>query len=180
MIHCPPKSPSPLSLYNYRNSSPTSSSTGGGVVGQCPSPTSVISIHRSYHAIYPQGHDVIICPPALVRAATVTGGGAPWPSASSNHHSRSAFIRQSKANTSKTAAAAATTAPSPSGRKKNYKSEMCRNFLDCGYCRFGSNCDFAHSEAERELHSPRGVVESMVEGDALLWPCSIMVATGSW
>ena len=31
---------------------------------------------------------------------------------------------------------------------KKYKTQMCKNFLLDGYCKFSSNCNFAHGEYE--------------------------------
>ena len=59
---------------------------------------------------------------------------------------------------------------------KKYKTEMCRNVLETGYCRFGHNCHYAHSEEERMAPS----AEDLTRDDRLLLPCGIMVATGFW
>ena len=59
---------------------------------------------------------------------------------------------------------------------KKYKTEMCKNMTSHGYCRFGVNCHYAHSEEER--HSPN--VEDLMKDDRLSLPCSIMVSTGFW
>ena len=48
--------------------------------------------------------------------------------------------------------------------------------LTNGWCRFGANCHYAHSESER--HNPS--VEDLMKDDRLLLPCPIMVATGKW
>lgn len=61
---------------------------------------------------------------------------------------------------------------SPNGKK--YKTEMCKNMMDQGYCRFGTNCHYAHSEAERHSTS----VEDLMKDDKLLLPCCILVSTG--
>jgi hypothetical protein len=71
-------------------------------------------------------------------------------------------------------AAAAAGAAGPSSKK--YKTEMCKNILECGYCKFGMNCHYAHSERERNPPCAK----ELRKDDQLLLPCSIMVSTGFW
>ena len=66
--------------------------------------------------------------------------------------------------------------PVPSSSPKKYKTEMCKNLIESGYCRFGANCHYAHGEEERRAAS----AEDLARDDRLLWPCSIMVSTGFW
>jgi len=32
--------------------------------------------------------------------------------------------------------------------KTKYKTEMCKNWIEVGYCRYGSKCQFAHGDQE--------------------------------
>jgi len=67
-----------------------------------------------------------------------------------------------------------TAAAGPSSKK--YKTEMCKNILEFGYCKFGTNCHYAHSEGERNPPCAK----ELRKDDQLLLPCSIMVSTGFW
>jgi hypothetical protein len=65
---------------------------------------------------------------------------------------------------------------SPAAPSKKYKTEMCKNMLESGHCKFGKNCHYAHSKGERNPPC----VKELRKDNQLLLPCSIMVSTGSW
>ena len=73
------------------------------------------------------------------------------------------------------------TAPNPKA-----KSEMCKNMLTKGYCSFGSQCHFAHSENERQNFSSveelyqGGLIRKTDMGVYLNRPCCFWVQSGSW
>lgn len=79
------------------------------------------------------------------------------------------------------------TSPRGTATNRKAKSEMCMNLLTKGYCRFGSECLFAHSEDERMKFSS---VEEMYQhglitikadvGVYLNRPCCFWVRSGSW
>ena len=78
---------------------------------------------------------------------------------------------------------------SPRGTATNHKakSEMCKNLLTKGYCRFGSECLFAHSEDERMKFSSveemyqHGLITNKADvGVYLNRPCCFWVRSGSW
>lgn len=64
----------------------------------------------------------------------------------------------------------------PVAENKKYKTEMCKNMKEDGYCRFGEYCHYAHSEAERCSPSE----DDATKDGRLLLPCQIMVSTGYW
>lgn len=56
---------------------------------------------------------------------------------------------------------------------ENYKTEMCKNMLERGFCKYGDGCIYAHSEAERR--NPINVPDGH-----LMLPCLICIMTGIW
>jgi hypothetical protein len=62
---------------------------------------------------------------------------------------------------------------SPPKKIENYKTEMCKNILEHGTCRYENGCFFAHSEEERR--SPVNVPDGQ-----LIRPCLIWTMTGRW
>ena len=64
------------------------------------------------------------------------------------------------------------TSPTPKMSEK-YKTEMCKNMLQHGCCKYGPSCLFAHSEAERM--NPKNVPDGQ-----LMLPCFILAMTGAW
>jgi len=64
------------------------------------------------------------------------------------------------------------TSPTPKMSEK-YKTEMCKNMLQHGCCKYGPNCHYAHSEAERM--NPKNIPDGQ-----LMLPCFISAMTGAW
>lgn len=74
---------------------------------------------------------------------------------------------------------------SPDANRK-LKTEMCKNMLSHGYCCWGDQCLFAHSEDERmkftsveEMHK-YGLVSKADVGTYLSRVCCFWVRSGSW
>jgi hypothetical protein len=72
----------------------------------------------------------------------------------------------------------------PSSPKRNYKTELCKNFEESRYCRYGSKCNFAHGKDELARFSSayemyaNGLIEN--PDTYLSRPCFDYVATGAW
>ena len=64
------------------------------------------------------------------------------------------------------------TSPTPKMSEK-HKTEMCKNMLEHGFCKYGVGCIYAHSEAERR--NPTKVPDGH-----LMLPCLICIMTGIW
>jgi len=64
------------------------------------------------------------------------------------------------------------TSPTPKNSEK-HKTEMCKNMLERGVCKYGAGCIYAHSEAERR--NPTKVPDGH-----LMLPCLICIMTGIW
>jgi hypothetical protein len=62
--------------------------------------------------------------------------------------------------------------PKPKTSEK-HKTEMCKNMLERGFCKYGDSCMYAHSEAERR--NPTKVPDGQ-----LMRPCFICTMTGAW
>jgi len=62
--------------------------------------------------------------------------------------------------------------PTPKMSEK-HKTEMCKNMLQFGYCKYGDGCVYAHSEAERR--NPTKVPDGQ-----FTLPCFICTMTGGW
>lgn len=62
--------------------------------------------------------------------------------------------------------------PTPKMSEK-HKTEMCKNMLERGFCKYGDGCIYAHSEAERR--NPTKVPDGH-----LMLPCLICIMTGIW
>ena len=62
--------------------------------------------------------------------------------------------------------------PTPKMSEK-HKTEMCKNMLQFGYCKYGDGCAYAHSEAERR--NPTKVPDGQ-----FTLPCFICTMTGGW
>ena len=65
--------------------------------------------------------------------------------------------------------------PAPNNK---YKTELCKNWLERGFCRFMENCHFAHSKKEQERNKP--TEEDLMKEQKLQLPCLIMTMTGHW
>ena len=66
---------------------------------------------------------------------------------------------------------------SPTPNRK-YKTELCRNMSERGFCPFKENCHYAHSKKEQERNKP--TAEDSMKEQKLLLPCLIMTMTGHW
>ena len=66
---------------------------------------------------------------------------------------------------------------SPTPNRK-YKTELCRNMSERGFCPFKENCHYAHSKKEQERNKP--TAEDSMKEQKLLLPCLIMMMTGHW
>ena len=64
------------------------------------------------------------------------------------------------------------TSPTPKNSEK-HKTEMCKNMLERGFCKYGDGCIYAHSEAERR--NPTKVPDGQ-----FTLPCFICTMTGGW
>lgn len=64
------------------------------------------------------------------------------------------------------------TSPTPKMSEK-HKTEMCKNMLERGFCKYGYGCIYAHSEEERR--NPTKVPDGH-----LMLPCLICIMTGIW
>ena len=62
--------------------------------------------------------------------------------------------------------------PKPKTSEK-HKTEMCKNMLEHGFCKYGDGCHYAHSEAERRN-------TTKVPDGQLMRPCFICTMTGAW
>jgi hypothetical protein len=76
--------------------------------------------------------------------------------------------------------------PRSGDSNRKLKTEMCKNMLSHGYCCWGNQCLFAHSEDERmkftsvEEMYEYGLVSKADVGVYLSRVCSFWVQTGSW
>ena len=76
--------------------------------------------------------------------------------------------------------------PRSADSNRKLKTEMCKNMLSTGYCCWGSQCLFAHSEDERmkftsvEEMYEYGLVSKADVGVYMTRVCCFWLRTGSW
>ena len=72
--------------------------------------------------------------------------------------------------------------PSLSTSPQNYKTQLCKHFLNDQKCRWGNLCNYAHGYDELELTTLKerhdaGLLDANVYRNK---PCMMHIATGSW